>query len=406
MTPPSSLPRSLLVYLVKGRGQGRGHTPRVRRRAEPRGPGEPDPRPQDDRDPRPRRRLAASSGIAARAGASPERVGPSRRRMSATKRYGALLGLRIEPSGPDEVRTRVAPRFGYARQQPLTLGVVERQVARSRPRSRRAQRHAPRSGRTGTRRRRAARAASWQKLRLELGRDAAAAGERLKHEHGVRDRDALEILVTRLEGFEDLLDCFDVADDVFRGDERERVADLTREGRVRAGVVGVWSNVVPLSERGEGECGGVAADRGVGLGRTDLECPARIVGGALPVAGEDPRLDRADRPAPTRPAGRAPSSLGTARPSERTTRRRLRRPSALSAPPRRLRFPFRVSCRCRFQDRREAAPHRPRSARAPAHATPPNQASTQNRHSERREFGYAATSAARPHSVNKRARHS
>ena len=50
------------------------------------------------------------------------------------------------------------------------------------------------------------RGSSWldgQQRGLELGREVAAGGERLEHDHGVGDRDVLEVLLARLERAED-----------------------------------------------------------------------------------------------------------------------------------------------------------------------------------------------------------
>ena len=64
------------------------------------------------------------------------------------------------------------------------------------------------------------------KLRLELSGHAAPGGERLEHDHRVRDGHILEILVPRLERLEHGLDRLDVRDRVLGGDERQRVGDV------------------------------------------------------------------------------------------------------------------------------------------------------------------------------------
>ena len=64
--------------------------------------------------------------------------------------------------------------------------------------------------------------------------------------------------------------------------------------------------VVPAEDE-QRERGRVAADRGLGFGSAELERPARGLLGLRPVAGEDERLHRADRPAPA--TGGAPSML-------------------------------------------------------------------------------------------------
>ena len=108
--------------------------------------------------------------------------------------------------------------------------------------------------------------------------------------------------VARLERLEHVLDRLDVADDVLGGDEGERVRDLVRELLVRPRVVRVDARVVPVAEHEVRERRCVAADRRLRLRGADLERPARLVRGAVPVAREHAGLERPDRPPPA--AGR------------------------------------------------------------------------------------------------------
>ena len=132
----------------------------------------------------------------------------------------------------------------------------------------------------------------------------------------------------------------------------------------RADGVGVDDGVVVAAEDEQRERGRVAPDRRLGLGGSELERPARGLLGSRPVAGEDERLHRADRPAPAPRRERRRCSRGSARRRGATTRTPRRgRPaisSASPAPP--AAFPIRVSCRWRASGIvRAGAPRRPRS---------------------------------------------
>ena len=122
--------------------------------------------------------------------------------------------------------------------------------------------------------------------------------ECLQHEHGVGDRNVLEVVLAPLERLEHRLDRLDVADDVLGGDHRQRVTHVTREVVADADRVGVDSRVLPVAEDGAGERRRVAADRRLRLGSTLGERPAGRLLGPRPVAGQHERLHRADRPTP------------------------------------------------------------------------------------------------------------
>ena len=68
-----------------------------------------------------------------------------------------------------------------------------------------------------------------QQRRAELGRQPARLGQRLEHDHGVGDRNVLEVLVARLERLEHALDRLDVAEPVAGGEGGERVGHVARE---------------------------------------------------------------------------------------------------------------------------------------------------------------------------------
>src|SRR5207244_5350408 len=112
----------------------------------------------------------------------------------------------------------------------------------------------------------------------------------------------LEILVAGLEGRQDGLDRDRVADDVLSRDEGKRVADVAGEVVADADLVGMAASFGVAAEHEQRQGGGVAADRRVGLRGACLQRPAGGLLRARPVAREDERLDRADRPAPA--AGR------------------------------------------------------------------------------------------------------
>ena len=63
----------------------------------------------------------------------------------------------------------------------------------------------------------------------------------------------LEELLARLERFDDRLDRLDVADDVVRGDERERVGDIVREVVALAQRLRDMPCFVPAAEREQRE---------------------------------------------------------------------------------------------------------------------------------------------------------
>ena len=109
---------------------------------------------------------------------------------------------------------------------------------------------------------------------------------------------AAEDVVDYVQAVEHGLDRLDVADHILSGDECQRVGYLAREGLVRPCVVGVDAHAVPVAQDAARERRRVAADRRFGLGGTHVDRPLRIRCRPVPVAGEQPRLDRADRTAP------------------------------------------------------------------------------------------------------------
>ena len=152
---------------------------------------------------------------------------------------------------------------------------------------------------------------------------------------------------------------------VLGGDHRERVADLggSRRGCESCPPATRASGVAAEHEQRERRR--VAADRRLGLGGAARRAPTALPPPRRPVAGEQARLDRADRPPPAarrrvRPAlavalGRAREPFG-ASPSVRASAASGRRP--------RRRCPCRVSCRCRASGSSASRPRRPRSASA------------------------------------------
>jgi acetyl-CoA acyltransferase len=121
----------------------------------------------------------------------------------------------------------------------------------------------------------------------------------LQHQHCVRDGHVFEVLVARLERLEHVLDGLHVANPVSAGREvGERVAYGLWEVLARADGVGVEAGGLVVSEDEAGERSRVAADRGVRLGRARVEGEARFVAGGFPVARQQSRLHRADRPSP------------------------------------------------------------------------------------------------------------
>ena len=121
----------------------------------------------------------------------PARAGAGCGRRGGTARCSGSTPTRR--AGPDG-RSRSALLRQEREQRPQPR---RRRAGTRAGRGRRARRHAPRNGRSVSRRRTGAQAAraSGQELRLELGRHLAAARERLEHEHGVGDGHVLEVLV-------------------------------------------------------------------------------------------------------------------------------------------------------------------------------------------------------------------
>ena len=83
-----------------------------------------------------------------------------------------------------------------------------------------------------------------------------------------------------------------------RSEEGERIADVSREVVACADRVGVDAGVFVVSQGQARECGGIAANRRIRLGGAGVERPARIAPSAVPVAGDETRLDRSDRASP------------------------------------------------------------------------------------------------------------
>ena len=199
-----------------------------------------------------------------------------------------------------------------------------------------------------------------QRLRSEL----------LEHHHRVGDGYVLEVPSRCSNDSSTASIAYDVADTVPGRDHGERVADVGgKSSRLRtASACGRASASRPEHE--ERERSRVPADRRLGLGGSELERPARVRFRAPPVAGEQARLDGADRPPPAArrrvpPAlpvalGRARKPLGCSSVAEH--QRGEARGIGGVAHPRELPLP-------RIRTRREAAPRRPRTrsrARAPS----------------------------------------
>ena len=136
---------------------------------------------------------------------------------------------------------------------------------------------------------------------------------------------------------DDRLDRLDVADDVVRGDVRERVGDVVREVVLLAQRLRDVARLGPASEREQRERRGVAAIGELGRRGAELERPPReLLDGRL-VAREQRRLQRADRPAPRsrdsprsqlsrqRAAARRSQSAASGRPPSAARGRRHRR---------------------------------------------------------------------------------
>ena len=120
----------------------------------------------------------------------------------------------------------------------------------------------------------------------------------MQDEHRVGDGDVLEVLVTGLERLEHGLDRLDVAERILGCDHRERIPDVGREVLTRAQAVREYPSLGPALEGEQRQAGGVAPDRGGGFGGALLQRPGGLALGTLPIAREEARLQRPDRPPP------------------------------------------------------------------------------------------------------------
>ena len=127
--------------------------------------------------------------------------------------------------------------------------------------------------------------------------------------------------LARLEALDDRLDRLGVADDVVRRDVRERVGDVVREVVALAERVGDVACLGPAAEREQRERRGVAADRRLDRSAPSSSVQLRVAPRPPLVAGEQRRLQRADRASPRLAAlpalaparGRAAEPLGRLR---------------------------------------------------------------------------------------------